>query len=46
MEEENNLICIYDNTKGTLAKLILDIYANFVEGELNDKELAFYTRQI
>ncbi len=46
MEEENHLICIYDNTKETLVKCILEIYANFVEGELNDKEWLFYTRQI
>lgn len=31
-----NLICIYDETKDDLRKVLLDIYANFVERELNN----------
>ena len=33
---EKNLICIYDDTKDDLNKVLLDIYANFVERELNN----------
>ncbi len=33
---EKNLICIYDETKDDLRKVLLDIYANFVERELNN----------
>lgn len=35
---EKNLICIYDDTKDDLNKVLLDIYANFVERELNNIE--------
>ena len=35
---EKNLICIYDDTKDDLSKVLLDIYANFVERELNNIE--------
>lgn len=35
---EKNLICIYDDTKDELNKVLLDIYANFVERELNNIE--------
>lgn len=35
---EKNLICIYDDTKDDLIKVLLDIYANFVERELNNIE--------
>jgi hypothetical protein len=34
MEDENDVICIYDDTKESLDKCILKIYANFVEREL------------
>lgn len=34
MENDNNLICIYDDTKENINKILLDIYANFVESEL------------
>ena len=34
MENEDNLICIYDDTKEPLDKVILDIYASFIESEL------------
>jgi len=34
MDTENNLICIYDDTKEDITKILLNIYANFVENEL------------
>ena len=36
MKEENNLICIYDDTKEDLKQLLLDIYATFIERELDN----------
>lgn len=35
MKEENNLICIYDDTKEDLKQLLLDIYTTFLERELD-----------
>lgn len=32
---DNNLICIYDDTKDDINKILLKIYANFVESKLN-----------
>jgi len=34
MKDDNNLICIYDDTKENTNKMLLDIYTNFVESEL------------
>lgn len=34
----NDLICIYNDTKEDVNKLLLDIYANFVERELKNIE--------
>ena len=34
----NDLICIYDDTKEDVYKLLLDIYENFVERELKNIE--------
>lgn len=34
--DNTNLICIYDDTKEDIDKLLLDIYANFVERELKN----------
>ena len=31
---ENKLICIYDDTKEDINKVLLDIYTNFIENEL------------
>ena len=32
--ENNNLACIYDDTKASIDKLLIDIFANFVDNEL------------
>ena len=37
MSDEKKIICIYDDTKENLNKILLDIYANFVQRELNNK---------
>ena len=34
--ENDNLICIYDETKKDLNKIFLDIFAHFVENELEN----------
>lgn len=34
----NDLICIYNDTKEDVNKLLLDVYANFVERELKNIE--------
>lgn len=34
----NDLICIYNDTKEDVNELLLDIYANFVERELKNIE--------
>lgn len=34
--ENDNLICIYDETKEDLSKLLLDIFAHFIENELEN----------
>lgn len=34
MKIEDNLICIYDDSKDNIIKILLDIYANFIESEL------------
>lgn len=34
MKNNNDLICIYDDTKEDINKVLLDIYAKFVEKEL------------
>lgn len=31
---EKKLICIYDDTKEDIKKVLLDIYTNFIENEL------------
>lgn len=36
MDNNNDLICIYDNTKEDINKILLDIYANFVKRELQN----------
>lgn len=36
MENNNDLICIYDDTKEDINKILLDIYANFVKRELQN----------
>ena len=36
MENANNLICKYDDTKDDISNVLLDIYANFVQRELHD----------
>jgi hypothetical protein len=36
MENGNNLICIYDDTKEDIRKILLDIFANFIEKELEN----------
>ena len=33
---EVELICIYDSTKDSVQLLLLDIFSNFVERELNE----------
>lgn len=35
MKIEDNLICIYDNSKDDITKILLDIYADFIESELD-----------
>ena len=32
----NNLICIYDDTKEDLDKILLDIYAKYIEKEVEN----------
>ena len=34
--ENNNLICIYDETKDNLNNLLIDIFTHFVENELEN----------
>lgn len=36
MENNNDLICMYDDTKENINNVLLDIYANFVEDELQN----------
>lgn len=36
MGNSNDLICIYDDTKEDINKILLDIYANFVKRELQN----------
>ena len=36
MKDNNDLICICDDTKENINKILLDIYANFVESELQN----------
>lgn len=36
MENNNDLICIYDDTKEDINKILLDIYAKFLQRELQD----------
>lgn len=36
MDNNNDLICIYDDTKEDINKILLDIYANFVKRELQN----------
>lgn len=38
MKEESNLICIYDDTKEELNQLLIDIYATFIEREIENIE--------
>ncbi len=35
MEKNNNLICIYNENKNNIQDIILKIYSEFVENELN-----------
>lgn len=35
MKFEDNLICIYDDSKDNITKILLDIYADFIESELD-----------
>lgn len=35
MNNEENLICIYDNSKDDITKILNDIYADFINNELN-----------
>lgn len=35
MEKNNNLICIYNENKNNIQDIILKIYSEFVEDELN-----------
>lgn len=36
MGNNNDLICIYDDTKEDINRVLLDIYGNFVERELSN----------
>ncbi len=36
MENNSDLICIYDDTKENINKVLLDIYAKFVQRELQN----------
>lgn len=36
IKDEVELICIYDDTKDSVQLLLLDIFSNFVERELNE----------
>ena len=36
--DNNNLICIYDDTKEDLNTLLSDIFAHFIENELRNIE--------
>ncbi|MEG2235748.1 MAG: hypothetical protein RR144_04855 [Clostridia bacterium] len=39
MVDNNNLICIYDETKESIDNLIIKVFENFVENEL---EVAYH----
>lgn len=36
MEDQNNVICIYDDTKDELSKIIIKIYEKFLENEMEN----------
>ncbi len=42
MNDCKNLICIYDDTKEDLTQLLLNIYAKFVEKELDYEDESIY----